>query len=177
MTWAQVSLGREFRCLSECSLPSKLVNSVTFFLLVPLNNLYKKTRLSWLLSVEKDSFLFQYLHWDSSDDPSAQWGQTWWLQDLGEQGAHPGGELEKTYLGQGSGQEGPGLSSFPQDWLSHATTGRASPSNRIPGVKFHVGRDEMGVHLVLCAGRGEVTFLWEVKWVETPPGKMVKWES
>ena len=67
----------------------------------------------------------------------------------------PGGELEKTYLGQGSGQEGPGLSSFPQDWLSHAATGRASPSNRIPGVKLRVGRDEMGVHLVLCAWLGE----------------------
>ena len=92
-----------------CSLPSKLVNSVTIFLLVPLNNLYKKLLIVLTVkSVDKHSFLFQYLHWDSSDDPSAQWGQAWWLQDLGEQGAHQVGSWRKHIWGRAVGRKGRG---------------------------------------------------------------------
>lgn len=143
MTWAHIRLGRQFRCLlSPCSLTSKFVNIITCHLLVPSNNLYKKNSwLSWLNSVGEDTFLFHYLHWDSSGNINAQWGQVWWLQDLGEHGVHPGGEWGENTAKAGEGT-GKVLGWTPPHWiwLSHAGKGRASPSTRIPGVLLSDGR-------------------------------------
>lgn len=62
----------------------------------------------------------------------------------------------ETQVGQekegGEGQK-LGLSSLPQAWLSPAGRGRASPSSpRTPGMDLHIGREEVRVPRVPCAG-------------------------
>lgn len=113
VTWAQLSLWREFRCLSERPILTQLLSP---WILLPFSFLFywtifiKNSWLSWLKSEEKDTFVFQHLHQNSSDDTNALWGQVWWLQDLRQHGAYPGG------TGEGAGR-GSSLGWAPSHWL------------------------------------------------------------
>lgn len=117
----------------------------------------KNTWLSWLESEEMDTFLFQHLHQDRSDDTGedrcmtgAGFGRIWGTPRWDRQGGREGQQL--------------GLSSFPLAWLSYAGRGMAFPSSsRILVDDLHVGRDKMG------------KILREVRWMES--GTLRKWQS